>query len=435
MYLYNEGGLIMKKALLIIILMAFVLSINAMNQFTLPNSDYSLKTTNWRMSSLHFQEYENSIWMNRGKYDFYYNANHPSTMDSVLQYEYQNNSYILNASVIFYYDENFEYINQVNAYDYTTGNRLLSMQANYVYNNDQHLIHAYVFEKPIPTADLMCYNRLHIIINGEQIQNVYMWEYDEESESPYYSKMDFTFDNAGRIIEEIDNLSSDSTSWVPGYKMLRTYHPQDPTTGEIFNDNFSHQYPLFTFLFGDGDPTFGMLTETIEQRWENNIWLNESKENTTYDENLNPISQIRYNWIDGAWANDYQKINTYNTDNNMIHVLEQYWSGSEWVDNFQVALEWESYTGNNDITEIPSKLFDFNAYPNPFKNDLTIKVNNNSSDLVKVEIFNIKGQKVYKSLEPSNQDINIHNSLSSGIYFLRLSNNSDQKTRKILILK
>ena len=72
----------------------------------------------------------------------------------------------------------------------------------------------------------------------------------------------------------------------------------------------------------------------------------------------------------------------------------------------------------------------FNLYPNPAKNNLTI--NSNKEPLTQIEIFNVLGQKVlnYNVSSTLSENINI-SSLNSGMYLVKINN----LTTKRLIVK
>ena len=94
-----------------------------------------------------------------------------------------------------------------------------------------------------------------------------------------------------------------------------------------------------------------------------------------------------------------------------------------------------------DFTEI--KLFN---YPNPFKSSTTISLYNNQSGNVKLEIYNIKGQKVNTLIDsymsPGKNEVYWNGTdenrkeVSNGVYFYKLNVNDETKAvRKMLILR
>nr|MBP7563699.1 T9SS type A sorting domain-containing protein [Candidatus Cloacimonadota bacterium] len=93
---------------------------------------------------------------------------------------------------------------------------------------------------------------------------------------------------------------------------------------------------------------------------------------------------------------------------------------------------------------IPKKLFSQN-YPNPFNPTTTIQYGLAKDTHVKINIYNIKGQKV-KTLINENKQAGVHKivwdgkdhkqkNVSSGIYFYHIQTNHGRVTRKMLMMK
>lgn len=77
------------------------------------------------------------------------------------------------------------------------------------------------------------------------------------------------------------------------------------------------------------------------------------------------------------------------------------------------------------------------VYPNPTKDFLTIDLNEFSGNLIRIDLFNIQGQKVVTD-HSFNQEKILElplGNLSDGIYFLQFQTNSGMLTRKIIIGK
>ena len=98
----------------------------------------------------------------------------------------------------------------------------------------------------------------------------------------------------------------------------------------------------------------------------------------------------------------------------------------------------------NELNINNSKL-EISNYPNPFNPTTTIAFNLSSKSDVIVEVYNIKGQRVKQlireklqagkhSLEWNGKDTD-NKSVSTGVYFYKISTNKDSKVRKMLLLK
>ena len=83
-----------------------------------------------------------------------------------------------------------------------------------------------------------------------------------------------------------------------------------------------------------------------------------------------------------------------------------------------------------------------NIYPNPFNKSLNVEISSKyPNNKLNIHIYSLKGSLVYtKSLTPfisGDKKINVEmdNTVASGIYFLKLTTNNDEITRKISFIK
>jgi ligand-binding sensor domain-containing protein len=89
------------------------------------------------------------------------------------------------------------------------------------------------------------------------------------------------------------------------------------------------------------------------------------------------------------------------------------------------------FNGNVGIESISNSL-DFDIYPNPAQDVLTVKCNENQYEL---KIMDSQGKvALTKSLVPYTNNIELSN-LSAGLYFIKLTNNTNSITKKIIIRK
>ncbi len=86
----------------------------------------------------------------------------------------------------------------------------------------------------------------------------------------------------------------------------------------------------------------------------------------------------------------------------------------------------------------------YSVYPNPFNSSITLKFNISENGNYSLELYNISGTRIetlfQKNFEKGSYSLSLFsefNSLSSGIYFLKLTNalNKLSSTQKILFLK
>lgn len=98
-----------------------------------------------------------------------------------------------------------------------------------------------------------------------------------------------------------------------------------------------------------------------------------------------------------------------------------------------------------DDDVIPSPILEISTFPNPFAENCKITIKYTRNSHARVEIFNVKGQKVRElytgkinagenSFVWDSKDNNL-NPVTSGLYFVRVENENALQTRKILLLK
>ena len=98
-------------------------------------------------------------------------------------------------------------------------------------------------------------------------------------------------------------------------------------------------------------------------------------------------------------------------------------------------------TGIHPVTsEIPKAYKLFNNYPNPFNPSTKIKFDIPKSSFVKITVYDITGSEVKtlvnEVLQPARYDIEFNpGSLTSGIYFYKLTTNEYTATKKMVLVK
>ncbi|MGB5417549.1 T9SS type A sorting domain-containing protein [Algibacter sp.] len=199
----------------------------------------------------------------------------------------------------------------------------------------------------------------------------------------------------------------------------------------------------------------GVISEVIDSTWNSytNMWEIE-RGTATYDMGL--LAKIEYTVPDGngGWDLDSQTLFEY-VDGLLEIITDQDWDGTAWVDTDRQLNEYDG-NGNNSVStfedgntgawvgyykevkdysvvlpfNLSAETFDhelFKVYPNPVSDVLNIS---SSVPNVSMELYNVLGEKVSQALN-SNQ-INVEG-FKSGIYLLKVFNNTRSSTKKIVI--
>ena len=70
-------------------------------------------------------------------------------------------------------------------------------------------------------------------------------------------------------------------------------------------------------------------------------------------------------------------------------------------------------------------------YPNPLKNTFTLNIGALKLNNIDIQIFNVIGKKVFEERNLKSENINVSH-LNSGVYILKIMNESMHKTIKIV---
>lgn len=101
--------------------------------------------------------------------------------------------------------------------------------------------------------------------------------------------------------------------------------------------------------------------------------------------------------------------------------------------------EVEDYTINvlSSLSIDEMELSNFNIYPNPNNGEFTIKLNSNSGNDIAVDVFDIRGRKIFNnSYSRNNSDFSQSiklNSVEAGMYLVTVSDGAKKITKKIIV--
>jgi hypothetical protein len=392
----------------------------------------------WRISEILQEGYSENTYNPEQKNIYFYNAQHPTAIDSIQTYLYDTgaSAWTLSSSLVFSYDAAHEYVNNAIMYVmFGPDTRLPFIRELVDYNSSHYLTRIVVQFSDLQTSGWSDAIRMHMLYNNNDISASINWQSGDTTTPPSYQKRTFNLDAQGRIIQETTQVSPDSTSWVNDEKVIRTYHSNDTTTGATFIYNLAHAYA--TIAMTDNAPLFGMVLQEIDQSW-NNDWVN--RERLSYEYNTNNLATFMNDmtWDGAAWVNNARNVYTYDTNNNLYQDVNQGWQSgtSDWNTFSRKTYTWNDVMGNDDETAGPSSNMIVNVYPNPFNNTQHIKVYSRLNQPIQVQIFNVKGQKVHTGsfMPGTNYTWNAEN-MPSGVYLMKINQGDNAKTSKIMKIK
>ena len=181
--------------------------------------------------------------------------------------------------------------------------------------------------------------------------------------------------------------------------------------------------------------------EVIHNGWHGTGWDYTFRNSYSYN-GLNQVTEVDYELFTSNWEPVNRRVFTYDINNNVDQITWQSWDPvfSEW----DLPLErhtytWELTTVNDDNVIYPAS-FNLSAYPNPFKNNVNIRIESKSITPIETAVYNLKGQLVKffdnnsKSLIWDGEDDN-GRPVSNGIYFIRATQDGKAVSRKVIRIR
>jgi uncharacterized protein (DUF608 family) len=151
-----------------------------------------------------------------------------------------------------------------------------------------------------------------------------------------------------------------------------------------------------------------------------------------YEDSLNSIHTVLVNEVE----TEYQR-----TGDGDLRQLKLDWAGTINPSGVTIRIEGDAAgLDEPDFTKIPSDYFLAQNYPNPFKAVARIQYGLSKDAHVRINLYNISGQKV-KVLVDESQEAGYHSigfnagNLAGGIYFYKIEANDFSETRKMILIK
>lgn len=301
----------------------------------------------------------------------------------------------------------------------------------------------YLFEENRVTQEIyQIYDNVWV---NYQMQN---YEYDDETIMNYklkywidgqwqlYLQINYIYDEQQTLIREDWNYYSFLKRGV-NYKVEYSYNPEARVTTELwsYSDDGAAWINYSKGIYQKDDS--GLVTNELWQNYVDGNWYDYSQYEYTYTD-AGVVEHISgFLMGESAWVNYTDIAYIYVEDFYNTLLIGKLWSieTSTWVNNYQYEYTYEG-TVSNDVSEVTKPNLQVTLYPNPLQASVKYASNN---QLQKVEVYNLRGQKVFSSRLNNSKGtldkIDI-SSLANGIYLFRFEDNEGNvRTMKQVKLK
>ena len=115
----------------------------------------------------------------------------------------------------------------------------------------------------------------------------------------------------------------------------------------------------------------------------------------------------------------------------VLTVTDQFDVDGGTLSNFQIELCLEDQLSISEF-----ELNGFAIFPNPNKGEFTIKLNSNSGSDIKVNVFDIRGRRIFNNAYTNNGDFNETvnlNNVQAGMYLVTVNDGNNEITKRIIV--
>lgn len=321
------------------------------------------------------------------------------TMSRVVYTYDNNNNTLTEIAQVYFYDAWVDFVKVLNSYNdnkITNNNmQIISsagweniMNTDYIYKNDGNLDSVISMQSNNGVMEnselaVFTYNNNHILTITKST-----WENNEWVE--YLLEQDFIYNDNNLVLSKINKIF-DSNQWILYCKFSFEY---DSNGNNLFSE---------------------MKLSSADKKG----WTNFRKQTYTFNENSYSTFGKDELFNGSEWL-------PYNNGN-----LEFFYKGKDldYIDGFAFKTIFKGETIINNINSLKYELS-----PNPAKDFININFENESKK--HIEIYDIKGVKVYQNPSNLEKSLIINTSeFENGLYFVKIISNGMIKTQKIIINK
>ncbi len=345
------------------------------------------------------QSWNNSEWTDTYKYYYTYNNDKQILTKGYETFDNLSNTWRGEYFITYTYETSGKLLNELHE-KWINGNKVNESQISYAYNSTGVL--SFEIEE---YWDNNCWNnfkKISFVYDTNNYLLVKKTEYFYNNQWFNSSRYNYTYNAAGKLLSFQVDLYTSITGWKNYSLLINTYDD---------NDN---------------------LLNSIQQFWQNDIWVNNSQTSFTYDNYDNAITGKFETWnsSSGTWlATETGFSVPYNHGNDSLSVICSH-----------CVIEYSLFSSINDERSNNITFTLSQNYPNPFNPSTTISFDLPNSEFVTLKVYDVLGREITTLVNEelyAGQHTKVFNAenLSSGVYFYKLQAGNFSETRKMILTK
>lgn len=346
--------------------------------------------------------------------------------ESCIELTYNNQGYVASAMM----------------YNYWEGIRTPFIRMNYVYDNQNRLIHGYYdINFDMKSRAWEPYVRYHYSYGAGTLNSMTSWMVDWFSGETEYTHSALTSDAQGRITEDLAQTSADSTNWINDSRTVLSYTSWDTSSGLDLIYYLSRYFPIAMLGYFPSE-AMGATQHESYYEWISDAWA----ETERYDYSYNAQYQCTEELLtvnEGTWVNSSRWLNAYSQEQGgkLGVQIEQEWLGGNWSNYEKTTFDYMWINVAADDPAVPAAEVSLSLYPSPFTDQVSIDLKAADTTPLTVKVYNLKGQILRQWSVSGNRTFVWDGrdaagaSVPSGVYLIKAGDGAGAATRKCLKLK
>lgn len=395
--------------------------------------------TTWEMTT---QLWINNAWQDKYRDIMVFDDMHDELINN-LTYEWKNGAWVEHSRMTAQLDANGN-LTSMTLQTWTNEKWITDMKTSYEYNaaGDVTVTTIQTDTNGDGTLENMSKTECAYDSNGFLIEDkTFMDDYGTWTEM---QKTVHANNAQGLPIESISKMHLGGGEYMDTGKSTFTY---DASGNLLVQTEYTANFMTQTWLEQDRTTytynAAGQETSMLDETWDGATWVNERQMTITYDGQGRETETLYQVW-NGAWVNEERSANTLDASGQVTETLFQEWNGS-WQNRERWLYSTSGPVFVNDAIQTPEH-FSLCNYPNPFNPSTTLAFTLQTPQHISLHIYNSSGELISIVLNDQLLSSGEHNilwngrnmrnqSVSSGVYFIKLFGDSFSQTTRALLIK